>query len=103
MVAGGFKIRVQSGVRAKTQISVLSLQTEDSIKQQAVCSVLAGSGGCVCRAAPEEQGAAGPSAAAALPLVSDLFGELELHQPCTNKGIRKQTASPGLQSSSVWV
>lgn len=47
--------------------------------------------------------AAGPSVAAALQLVSDLFGELQLHQCCTNKGIRKQTSSPGLQSCSVWV
>lgn len=45
--------------------------------------------------------AAGPSVAAALQLVSDLFGELELHKCCTNKGIRKLTASPGLQLCSV--
>lgn len=52
--------------------------------------------------APEEQAGSRAAAAAALQL-SDLFGELEPHQRCTNKGIRKQTASPGLQSCSLWV
>lgn len=80
-----------------------------SLKQKQMCSGLAGKRWLRVPCSSRRSGfrkrreAAGPSVAAALELVSDLFGELELHQCCTNKGIRKRTVSPGSQSCSVRV